>query len=221
MHGQPIRSADDLATALDRLGEVDPALVPLIGRARPLPLRDAEPGFASLARIVVAQQVSARVADVLFSRLKAEIEPLTPAGYLAAGPEAWRAAGLSRPKQKTLAALSEAVLAGALDPVALCDLDAEEAIARMTAVWGVGRWTAEVYLLFVAGHADIFPARDLALAAAVADHVGLGARPGETELAAIAESWRPLRSVAARLFWAIYGLDRGLPPPMPSGAIEK
>ncbi|NJR13571.1 MAG: DNA-3-methyladenine glycosylase 2 family protein, partial [Phyllobacteriaceae bacterium] len=133
-----------------------------------------------------------------------------------AGPEAWRQAGLSRPKQKTIAAAAQAVLAGELDLDALALGDAESAIAAMTRIWGIGPWTAEVYLLFAGGHADVFPARDLALQIAVGEHLGLAARPDERQVALLAEDWKPLRSIAARLMWAVYGLDRGLAPPLPA-----
>lgn len=217
MTGEPIRDEAALAMALEELVRRDPRLAPHAGRAAPLPLRKAEPGFAALARIIIAQQVSARVADVLSLRLAGLVNPLTPEAYLAAGPDSWAAAGLSRPKQKALAAVAQAVCEGRLDLHALCHRPAEEAVAEMTVLWGVGRWTAEVYLLFAAGHPDVFPARDLALQAAVQDCFGLQARPAEAELIALAETWAPLRSVAARLFWAVYGLDRGLPPPLPAG----
>ena len=99
--------------------------------------------------------------------------------------------------------------AGALDLHGLCDLPHDAAIAQLTAVRGIGPWTAEVYLLFCAGHPDMFPAKDVALQSAVGDAFSLAARPDEKALAAIAESWAPWRGVAARLFWAYYRATRG------------
>ena len=96
-----------------------------------------------------------------------------------------------------------------LDLDHLCGVEAEEAIARLTALHGVGRWTAEVYLLFAAGHPDIFPARDVALQSAVGHAMGIDPRPGEKALLTIAESWAPWRGVASRLFWAYYRETRG------------
>ena len=128
---------------------------------------------------------------------------------LAAEEAVFREIGLSRPKQRTLLAVSESVVAGNLDLEALCLLDPENAIRQMTAVSGIGPWTAEVYLLFSAGHPDIFPARDVALQSAVATAFDLPERPSDKELVRLAESWAPWRGVAARLFWAFYREIKG------------
>jgi len=173
-----------------------------------VPLRRTDPGFASLASIIVAQQVSRASADAIFGRFTALVDPLTPQGVIAAGDKVFRAAGFSGPKQKALLAAAEAVEAG-LDLTGLCALPAGEAVRRLTAVPGVGLWTAEVYLLFAAGHPDIFPARDVALQAAVGHALGLESRPAEKALAALAELWAPWRGVAARLFWAYYRAIKG------------
>ena len=101
------------------------------------------------------------------------------------------------------------MIAGGLDLHHLCGLEAEDAMARMVALHGIGPWTAEIYLLFCAGHPDIFPARDVALQSAVASALGLEARPGEKALAGLAESWAPFRGTAARLFWAYYAAIKG------------
>jgi DNA-3-methyladenine glycosylase II len=212
----PIRTPDALDAALDRLVERDKALAALASRARPLPMRLAEPGFASFVRIIISQQVSAAVADVLFRRLEGLAGELTPQSWRSLGPDGWRAAGLSRPKQKTISAVAQEVEENALDLEAVCRLDAGQAIQALTAIWGVGPWTAEVYLLFAAGHPDVFPSRDLALQAAVRDLLNLPERPVPDELAAIAARWSPHRSVAARLLWAVHGLDRALPTPLPA-----
>jgi DNA-3-methyladenine glycosylase II len=195
---------------------LDPSLELCAAEVRPLPLRAAGPGFASLARIIVSQQVSALAADAIWRRLEAATGPVTASGFLAAGEDAWRAGGLSRPKQKTIAAAARAVLDGSLDLDRVATMEAGEAVAAMTAVWGIGRWTAEVYLLFAEGHRDVFPARDLALQIALQECCGLDARPGEAETMAFAERWQPLRSVAARLLWAAYGFNRRKPAPLPA-----
>lgn len=205
---QKIVSLDDIARGLDALCAADPRLLAVRSRAGEVPLRLSEPGFASLASIVVSQQVSRASADAIFGRLTRLVDPLTPHAMHAAGEEVYRQAGLSRPKQKTLVALSRAVLDG-LDLTHLCGLPAEDAMRRLCAVSGIGPWTAEVYLLFAAGHPDIFPVRDVALQAAVGHALGLAARPGDKALAAIAESWSPWRGVAARLFWSYYREMRG------------
>src|SRR5690606_32606429 len=114
-----------------------------------------------------------------------------------------------RPKQKTMAAICRAIADDGLDLHHLTRLEAGDAIGRLTEVSGIGSWTAEVYLLFAAGHPDIFPARDVALQSAVGDAFGISPRPGEKALIRIAESWSPWRGVAARLFWAYYREMRG------------
>jgi DNA-3-methyladenine glycosylase II len=215
-----IRDEAGLEAALVALTALDPRLAPMVAQVAPLPLRHAEPGFAALARIIVSQQVSAKAADKIYVRLEAAVGAMTPRSYLDAGPEAWREGGLSRPKQKTLAAAAEAVLAGTLDLEQLCQMEAAAAIAAMTSIWGVGRWTAEVYLLFAGGHPDVFPARDLALQIALQecfpDCFDVAVRPTEAETIEFTNAWSPLRSVAARLLWAIYGSNRNIAAPLPA-----
>ena len=203
-----IVTEDDIAAELDALGVLDPRLLDVRERSGAVPLRRSEPGFASLVSIIVSQQVSRASADAIFGRLVALADPLTPQMLAGAADELYRAAGLSRPKQRALVSVSRAVLDG-LDLDGLGDLEAAEAMARMTAVPGIGPWTAEVYLLFATGHPDIFPARDVALQTAVGHALGIDPRPGEKQLARIAESWAPHRGVASRLFWAYYRTIRG------------
>lgn len=198
-----IQSPRDISVGLDALCAIDPRLVRVRSMAGEVPLRLTEPGFESLASIIVSQQVSRASADAIFGRLTRLVDPLTPGGLLSAGEGMFREAGLSRPKQKTLLAIAQAVADG-LDLHHLCGLDAKDAIGRMTAISGIGPWTAECYLLFSAGHPDVFPARDVALQAAVGHAFGLESRPGEKALVALAESWAPWRGVASRLFWAYY-----------------
>lgn len=204
-----INTLEDIARGLAALEVADPRLCPVIAGAGAIPLRRQPAGFASLTEIIVAQQVSKAAAETIFARLKGLVDPLTPEAMHAASDETLRAAGLSRPKQKTLRAIAAACLAGELDLDGLCALPAGDAIAAMIPVHGVGVWTAEIYLLFCAGHGDIFPARDLALQAAVADALRLESRPDEKTLIRIAESWSPWRGVAARLFWAHYAAMKG------------
>jgi DNA-3-methyladenine glycosylase II len=197
-----IRSIDDISDGLDELCVIDPRLVDVRAAAGEVPLRFTEPGFESLASIIVSQQVSRASADAIFGRLTRLVDPLTPQGLLSAGEDMFREAGLSRPKQKTLLAIARAVADG-LDLHHLCGLEAGDAVGRMTSISGIGPWTAECYLLF-SGHPDVFPARDVALQAAVGHAFGLESRPGEKALIALAESWTPWRGVASRLFWAYY-----------------
>lgn len=204
-----IVTADDIEEGLEALCRADPRLVAVREFAGQVPLRLTPPGFASLVSIVVSQQVSRASAEAIFGRLARLADPLVPGTLLAGGEDLYRAAGLSRPKMRTLDALSAAVVEGRLDVEALSAIDAAEAIARLTAISGIGPWTAECYLLFCAGHPDVFPARDVALQSAVAHGLGFGERPGDKALAALAESWSPWRGVASRLFWAYYARMKG------------
>lgn len=203
-----ITTLDDIEAGLDALCTLDPRLAAVRSAAGHIPLRRSAPGFESLVSIIVAQQVSRASADAIFARLAKLAVPLTPATLQAADDMLFREAGLSRPKQKALISVAGAVQSG-LDLARLCDLDAEAAIDAMTAVSGIGRWTAEVYLLTAAGHPDIFPARDVALQAAVGHALGIAPRPGEKKLMEIAEPWSPYRGVASRLFWAYYREIKG------------
>lgn len=205
---QRIRSHADISYGLDQLVALDGRLVAVREAAGEVPLRLSEPGFESLASIVVSQQVSTASARAIFGRLKALADPLTPAALLEADDDLFRQAGLSRPKQRGLLAIALAVQEG-LDLHHLCGLDAHEAITALTSVKGIGPWTAQVYLLFAAGHPDIFPDKDVALQTAVGHALGHATRPGDKALAQLAESWSPWRGVAARLFWAYYRTIRG------------
>jgi DNA-3-methyladenine glycosylase II len=216
-----ITAMSDIDEGLDALCRIDPRLSDVRGAAGAVPLRLSEPGFFSLVSIIVSQQVSRASADAIFGRLTALVDPMTPEALLAAGEGAYRTAGLSRPKQRTLVALSETMLRDGLDLHELCALDAPEAIRRLTAVPGIGPWTAEVYLLFAAGHPDIFPARDVALQSAVGHALGLDERPDEKRLIAIAESWQPWRGVASRLFWAYYRQITGKEGAPPSQRLKR
>jgi DNA-3-methyladenine glycosylase II len=199
-----IDTLDDLATGLSVLAGMDARLSAIIPTAGEVPLRRTEPGFASLASIIISQQVSRASADAIFGRLVKLVDPLSAANVIAGGTDPLVEAGLSRPKQAALLAAAQAVESGALDLFGLCDMAPDEALGRLVAVHGIGEWTAEVYLLFAAGHVDVFPAKDLALQVAAGDIYGLSDRPDHRELRRLSESWAPWRGVAARLLWAHY-----------------
>lgn len=206
---QRIDSLEDIGTGLDALTAADERLVHVRAIAHAVPLRRSAPGFESLASIIVGQQLSTASAGAIWARLKQIVDPLTPEAFIACGEEGWRIAGLSRPKQRTLLALSEALADDRLDLHGLCDLPAEEAIGQLTLLKGIGPWTAEVYLLFAAGHPDIFPAGDVALQAAVGHAFSYDIRPDAPALRALSRQWAPWRGVAARLFWAYYASIKG------------
>jgi DNA-3-methyladenine glycosylase II len=203
--GPPIADETSLREAAERLRAKDPELVDRLiatGGAPPLRLREA--GFAGLAAIIVAQQVSTASAAAIFGRLQARIVPLEAAELAKATEEELRACGLSSAKIRALRAVAQAVGEGGLDLKALGGLDAEDAHKALVAVKGVGPWTADIFLLFCLGHPDAFPAGDLALQEAARLALNLKRRPDARRLERIAERWRPLRGVAARMLWAYY-----------------
>jgi DNA-3-methyladenine glycosylase II len=201
-------SEADLVRHLAVLTQADPRLAALLDKVGTVPLRRHPPGFASLVGIMIGQQLSTASAAAIFGRLKAQLDPLTPAQALAAGPELLRTCGLSAAKMKTLAAMAAAVESGQVPIDALAELPADEARAILCTVPGIGPWTADLYLLFALGNPDAFPAGDLALQEAVRLGFALEARPSARALAGIAEAWRPRRGVAAKLLWAYYRWEK-------------
>lgn len=205
----PIHVDDDLDRALAALEALDPARIgPMRARAGRPPLRRRAPGLEGLCAIVVSQQVSVASARAIESRLLARFAPLDAAALAGAGEEDLRACGLSAPKMRTLRACAQAILDGTLDLDALASADAAEAHAALTAVKGIGPWTADIYLLFCLGHPDAFPAGDLALQEAARLAFGLKTRPDARRLEAMAKGWRPFRAVAARLLWSFYAVAK-------------
>ena len=200
---QIIRDEGDIERGLAALLELDPRLRLVAAEAGAVPLRLREPGFEGLAHIIVSQVVSRASADAIWGRMTARLGSVTADGYAGLEPEAWRTFGLSRIKHDTLARVADAV-AGGLDLHALSAESLEKALSELMAIKGIGPWTAEVYLMFCGGHADVFPAGDVALQAAVGMAFGHEERPLAKALAREAAVWAPWRSVAARLFWAYY-----------------
>lgn len=201
-----IRDAGDIADGLRALLDSDPRLRPIAAQSGSLPLRLAEPGFAGLAHVIVSQAVSRASANAIWSRMCAAEGPPSAEAYAALTPDAWRGFGLSRGKAETLHRVALAVVAGEMDFADLGTASPEEGLSRLTAFKGIGPWTAEVYLMFCCGHADLFPAGDVALQAAVGMAFEMDARPSARQVAALATAWTPWRSVAARLFWAFYAV---------------
>ncbi len=187
--------------ALARLVARDPDLAAIEVAAGPLPWRRRPTGFEGLLQAIVGQQISNQAAAAIWRRLRAVPGATEPSGLLALSDEVLRAAGLSRPKVAHGRALASAFVEGRLEQGALAALPDEEAIAAIASVRGMGRWSAEVYLLFALEREDVFPAADIALAGAAAALKGLPARPGPASLRLLAETWRPWRSLAARLLW--------------------
>jgi DNA-3-methyladenine glycosylase II len=194
-------SARQLKTSLDALGEIEPAFREAIGRIGYPPPRIRDRGYETMLRAIVGQQVSIKAAAAILAKVEAATGGIDdPARIARTSDEALRAAGLSRQKILYVKSLADDVLTGRLDFDAL-PRDDEEAIAAMTHVKGIGRWTAEVYLLFAEGRADIFPAGDLAVQVELGRILGLAERPSEKIVRALAEPWRPHRGAAAIFAW--------------------
>lgn len=199
-----IDSDDDIRDGLAGLLAADPGLAHVIARAGAVPLRRRPPGFAALAEIILSQMVSKASAAALWRKLELATGGVTPEAMLELHVDAGRRAGLSGAKDAALRRVAEAVVSGTLDLDHLCTVAGPEALAAMTSIKGVGPWTAEVYLLFCAGHPDVFPSGDVALQSAAAHALALDGRPTAKALSQIAERWSPWRGVAARLLWAYY-----------------
>lgn len=197
-------TAKQLRTSLDALAGIEPAFAaPLAAAGYPEPRR-RDPGYATLLRIIVGQQVSVKAADAVWARLEQALGDIAdPARLASASDEALRAAGLSRQKNGYARSLADLVLSGRL---ALDDLpgDDEAAIASLIEIKGIGRWSAEIYLLFAEGRPDIWPAGDLAVQIAVGRLMGMEERPAEKLVREIAEPWRPHRGAAAIFAWHSY-----------------
>jgi len=194
----PPAAAERALTALVR---EHPDLASILERAGPLPWRTRTPGFPGLLQAIVAQMISNQAAAAIWGRLRALPGVLEPEGLLALPDDDLRGAGLSRPKVAHARILAEAFRTGSLSAAALEVMDNAEAIAAIAAVKGLGTWTAEIYLLFALQRLDVFPAGDIALAAAAAELKGLAVRPDPRTLRTLAEAWQPARSLAARLLW--------------------
>ncbi len=190
-----------MRAALDALVAQDPRLARIEAAAGPLPWRVRRGGFAGFLQIVVGQQISNQAALAIWQRLAMLPGALDPAGLLALDEAALRGAGLSRPKVAHARSLAAAFTDGQLSEAELAALPDLEASAAITAIRGLGPWTAEVYLLFALQRQDVFPAGDIALAGAAAEILGLFQRPDPRTLRLLAEAWRPSRALAARLLW--------------------
>jgi DNA-3-methyladenine glycosylase II len=191
--------ADRAALAL--LVAADPDLARIEIGAGPLPWRRRADGFPGLLQAIVGQMISNQAAAAIWNRLRVLPGVLEPAGLLLLDDMELRGAGLSRPKVVHARALAEAFADGTLSAAKIAAMADEDAISAISAVRGMGRWSAEIYLLFALARQDVFPAGDIAVAGAAAALKGLPTRPDPIALRALAEQWRPARSLAARLLW--------------------
>jgi DNA-3-methyladenine glycosylase II len=203
--GLPLGIATEpLHASLIALAEIEPAFARGIDRVGLPDARISERGYATLLRTIVGQQVSVHAARAVWNRLEAALGDMTnPAPLLAATDEALRACGMSRQKSGYARSLAGLVGSGELD-LARLDADDEQAIADLTRIKGIGRWSAEIYLLFAEGRPDIWPAGDLAVQIEVGRLLGLEERPSEKLTRELAEAWRPHRGAAAVFAWHHY-----------------
>jgi DNA-3-methyladenine glycosylase II len=207
----PTRILDNdemLAEGLAELQRLDPIMAQLIAAGAKPTLRKRDPGFQGLVRIIMAQQLSVASADAIWVKLITRFGILTPTAIEEAQDEALKACGLSAPKIRTSRAVSAAILAGALPIDELGAMPVDEAHSKLTAVKGIGPWTADIYLMFCLGQPDAFAAGDLALQEAARMAYGLEVRPSAAQLIALAEKWRPWRAVAAKVLWAHYKIAK-------------
>src|ERR1700736_2779494 len=204
---------------LNTQADLDEAVLALVKQDRRLKLvfevagmpalRRREPGYAGLAAIVCGQQLSTASAAAIWARVSAAFDPFDHDTLRLARADRLGRLGLSAAKIKTLKGVARELATGRLNFDVLANEDADAAHNTLTALYGIGPWTADVYLLFCLGHGDAWPAGDLAVQEAVKVGLGLKTRPTPTQMKPLAEPWRPLRGAAAHLWWAYYRAMKG------------
>jgi DNA-3-methyladenine glycosylase II len=212
-----IRTEADLDIAIAALLKADKRFEPAFTLAGRPPLRKRADGFAGLVSIVVSQQLSIASARAIWGRLEAAFDPLDHVGILRARTAKLARAGLSAAKIRTFKAIAKAIAHGELDFPALADMPADDAHQALTAIHGIGPWTADIYLLLCLGHADAWPAGDLALQEAARLLFKLKTRPTTKEMQPLADAWRPWRGAAAYMLWTYYRVTKqreGAPIPV-------
>lgn len=199
-----IHTEADLERGIAALIALDPRWAPALERTGRPPLRRRDGGFAGLAQIIMGQQLSTASAAAIYGRLIAIADPFDHRAILRARKDRLLRIGLSNAKVKALKEIAKAIEAKHIDLAALAEMPADAAHAALVALHGIGPWTADLYLLACIGHADAWPAGDLALQEAARMAFGLRSRPTTKEMGSLAERWRPYRAVAARLLWSYY-----------------
>jgi DNA-3-methyladenine glycosylase II len=200
---RPIRlTLESLQVAAEALAEIDPQLAAIHRIHGTPPMWGRRPGFPTLLRIILEQQVSLVSARAMFERLKSNVEPFTAQRFIESGEGYLRSLGVTRQKAHYCVQVAQAFTNGDLNQIAR--MNDEDAHARLLSIKGVGPWTANIYLLMALKRPDIWPDGDIALATALGRLRKMNTRPSFVELAKIAEAWRPYRSVAARMLWQYY-----------------
>ena len=195
---------DDLEDAIHALVKQDPRLKPILAQTGMPALRQREPGFTGLAHIVCGQQLSTASASAIWARLSAAFDPFDHEAIRKARSDRLGRLGLSAAKIKTLKFIAKELATDRLNLEVLANEDVDAAHHALTALHGIGPWTADIYLLFCLGHGDAWPAGDLAVQEAVKLGLGLKERPTSKQMTPLAEPWRPYRGAAAHLWWAYY-----------------
>jgi DNA-3-methyladenine glycosylase II len=206
-----IETAVDLEEGVAALTECEPRFGGVAAHGLPA-LRRRGRGFATLVEIVTEQMISLKAARAIIARLKAAYDPFEPKMICSAGMTALQGLGLSRAKARAILSVADAAAAGALDFTALSDNSDDDVRQSLTDYSGIGPWTAEIYLLTALGRSDAWPYGDVALQIATQALFGMEGRPSGRTMKAMAEPWRPWRSVAARLLWAHYRRTKGILP---------
>ena len=202
----PPLDAERLRAMLDTLAAADADLAEALAQVGYPAPRQRDPGFATLLRIILAQQVSTASAAAIWRKLEAVLDgEVGPERFLTLEDAALRAAGFSAPKAAYARGLCRAIIEGTFDPAALALLDEDTAIEALVRLRGFGRWSAEIYLLFALGRADVLPADDLAIQIAYQRLKRLESRPNAKALRVMSEPWRPYRGAAAVFLWHYYG----------------
>lgn len=203
-----IETEADIAEGVAALVAASPEIARLHALVGDPPLRRRPGGFHGLARIVAGQQLSVASAEAIWRRLEAAVQPFDAPSFLRKRETTLKRTGLSAGKIATLRGIAKAIADGSLHLEALHAAPEAEIHATLTALKGVGPWTADIYLLFCLGRADAWSPGDLALQMAIKDALSLETRPDIAEMQEIAEAWRPWRGVAARLLWSYYAFRR-------------
>ncbi|MDX2416424.1 MAG: hypothetical protein QNK19_03080 [Xanthomonadales bacterium] len=193
-----------LVNAAKSVAQKDKDFARILEKHGPPPLWERNPGFVTLIRIILEQQVSLASADAMFQRLKKNIKPLSPTTVIAAGESFLRSFGVTRQKAAYFINVAQAIQTGELDLDALGLESDETAIEKLTSVKGIGQWTAKIYLLMALRRPDVWPVGDVALATAFKNLKGRPERPTQLELSEIAKAWSPHRATAARMLWHYY-----------------
>ncbi|MEM8673615.1 MAG: DNA-3-methyladenine glycosylase 2 family protein [Cyanobacteria bacterium P01_G01_bin.67] len=191
-------------TAIEELIKRDRNLAEIIDTWGYPPSWQREPGFATLIRIILEQQVSYASAKAAFKRLEDAVEHLTPASFLTLDDAELKAVGFSRQKTRYGRILAQAILNRELDLANLSTISDQEIRQELTKIKGIGDWTVDIYLMMALQRPDVFPAKDLAVAIAVKEIKNLPKRPSAAELEVIAESWKPYRAIATKILWHYY-----------------